>query len=380
MSRKIAFLKWGTFSHINASVSVMLRQHFLEYEVQVIDVTELLPRNHTAKLSDAFQILKYYGRDILRRRRSFAECKFRTPYMFAQIKKQVQKRLSRDLSHFAFSFQTQSLYDASIPGLHHFVYTDHTHLANLYYPGFERSRLFARAWIELEASIYRNATRTFTMSRHVQHSLLEHYHCAPERTACVFAGSNIDSAPTPLQNDNYSNQRILFAGMDWERKGGPVLAAAFEIVQQQHPNARLTIVGCSPQLELRNCEIVGPVPIEQMKNYYAQASVFCLPTLLEPFGIVFIESLLNKIPVVATNLGALPDIVENGKSGYLVEPNNSFELARALGKLLSNPRKCSQFGENGYRTVSERYSWNATGKRIRQEIQYAMRDANTKAD
>jgi glycosyltransferase involved in cell wall biosynthesis len=161
--------------------------------------------------------------------------------------------------------------------------------------------------------------------------------------------------------DNYRNQRILFVGVDWERKGGPELAAAFKIVQQRHPNARLTIVGCSPQLELRNCEIVGRVPIEQMKNYYAQASVFCMPTRLEPFGIVFVESLLNKIPIVATNLGALPDIVENGKSGYLVEPNNAAELARALGELLSNAEKCSRFGEYGYRAVLERYSWDATG-------------------
>src|SRR5262249_32931897 len=171
-----------------------------------------------------------------------------------------------------------------------------------------------------------------------------------------------------------------FAGVDWERKGGPCPVSAFKIVQQKHPCARLTIVGCSPQLELHNCEIVGQIPLEQMKNYYAQTSVFCLPTLLEPFGIVFIESFLYKIPIVATNLGALPDIVENGKSGYLVEPNNPSELAHALDELLSDPSKCCKFGENGYRTVLERYSWNATGKRIRQEIQAAPREANVKAN
>lgn len=186
--------------------------------------------------------------------------------------------------------------------------------------------------------------------------------------------SNITDPLVPLQNDNYRNQRILFAGVDWERKGGPDLVAAFKIVQQRLPHARLTIVGCSPQLELRNCDIVGWVPLEQMKNYYAQASVFCLPTLLEPFGIVFVELLLNKIPIVATNLGALPDIVENGKSGYLVEPNNSVELARALCELLSDAGKCSRFGSCGYQAVVERYSWNSTGKRIRQEILAGMRE------
>jgi glycosyltransferase involved in cell wall biosynthesis len=372
MPKKIAFIKLGSFSQINASVGTMLSRHFPEYEVEVTDVEDLLGRNRTAELFNSLHILKYYGRDILRRRRSFQECYYRTPYMFARIGWLVQKRLGRNLSSYAFSFQTQSLYDASIPELPHFVYTDHTHLANLYYPGFDRFKVFARAWIDLEGSLYRNAARNFTMSRHVQRSLLEHYHCAPGRVVCVFAGSNADSLPPPLQNDNYRNQQILFVGVNWERKGGPDLAAAFKIVQQRQPNARLTIVGCSPRLELRNCEIVGRVPLEQMKNYYAQASVFCLPTLLEPFGIVFVESFLNKVPVVATNLGALPDIVEDGKSGYLVEPNNPVELARALGGLLSDAEKCRRFGEYGHRAVLERYSWDAVGNGIRQEIQTAL--------
>jgi hypothetical protein len=209
MPKKVAFIKIGSFSHINASVGTMLRQHFAECEVEVIDVEELLGRNQAAELCDAFHILKYYGFDILRRRRSFQECNYRTPYMFARIRGLVQKRLGRNLSPYAFSFQTQSLYDASLAGLSHFVYTDHTHLANLYYPGFDRSKLFARAWIDLEASLYRNAARNFTMSRHVQHSLLEHYHCAPERVSCVFAGSNANSRPIPLQNDaDSTSQRI----------------------------------------------------------------------------------------------------------------------------------------------------------------------------
>ena len=289
MPKKIAFVKLGSFSHINASVGAILRQQFSGYEVEVIDVNEVLGRNEITAFFNALNVLKYYGRDIQCRRRTFRECKYRTPYMFARIRTRMQKRLGRDLSSYAFSFQTQSLFDASVPGLPHFVYIDHTHLANLYYPGFDRSKLYAQAWVDLEASIYHNATRIFTMSKHVQRSLLEHYHCSPERASCVFAGSNIDILPVPAQNDNYCNQQILFAGVDWERKGGPNLVAAFKMVLLQHPNAKLTIVGCSPRLELRNCNIVGRVPLEQMRNYYAQASVFCLPSLVEPFGIVFVE-------------------------------------------------------------------------------------------
>ena len=63
------------------------------------------------------------------------------------------------------------------------------------------------------------------------------------------------------------------------------------------------------------------------------------------------EALQNKLPVVATTIGAVPELVENGRSGYLVAPNNPDELARALGDLLSDAEKCCRFGEYGYRAV-----------------------------
>jgi glycosyltransferase involved in cell wall biosynthesis len=372
MTKKIAFIKFGDFSHVNARVGPSLRQYFPEYELEVIDVMELLGRNRAARFFNSLHILRYYGSDLLSGRRSFETCYFRTPYMFHRIRNRMRQRLDRNLARYAFSFQTQSLYDASVPGLPHFVYTDHTHLTNLYYPGFDRSQLFAQAWINNEASLYRNAARTFTMSQHVRRSLLEHYHCNPERVSCVFAGSNLVGPLSPLQNANYRNQRILFAGIDWTRKGGPDLVAALNTLRQQHPNVRLTIAGCSPQLDLANCDIVGWVPIERMNQYYAQASIFCLPTRLEPFGIAIVEALQNKLPVVATTIGALPELVENGRSGYLVAPNNPDELARALGELLSDPEKCRRFGEYGCRAVAERYSWDAVGRRLRQEIEAAI--------
>jgi len=106
-----------------------------------------------------------------------------------------------------------------------------------------------------------------------------------------------------------------------------------------------------------------------VKDYYARSSIFCLPTRLEPFGIVFVESLLNKIPIVATNIGALPDIVEDGKSGRLVASHQVGELAAALLELLADPEKCRRFGEYGHQAVRERYSWDAVGARIRTEIE-----------
>ena len=99
-----------------------------------------------------------------------------------------------------------------------------------------------------------------------------------------------------------------------------------------------------------------------------QASVFCVPTTLEPFGIVFLEAMAHKLPVVATNIGAIPDFVVEDRNGYLVEPNNSEQLSEKIIYLISSPIKCKAFGEFGHRLFWERYTWEKTGIRIRENI------------
>ena len=71
------------------------------------------------------------------------------------------------------------------------------------------------------------------------------------------------------------------------------MVEAFRRVLQTHPDARLAVVGCSPSVNVPNCEIVGRVPVDKVAGYYPRASVRCLPSRLEPFGIVCIEAYLH---------------------------------------------------------------------------------------
>ncbi|HXW01002.1 MAG TPA: glycosyltransferase family 4 protein, partial [Anaerolineae bacterium] len=203
----------------------------------------------------------------------------------------------------------------------------------------------------------------------ITRSLLEQYDCPPERVVCVYAGSNVEtSRADKLDNQGYSNKNILFVGLDWERKGGPVLVEAFRKVLEIDPEASLTIVGCTPQVELPNCKVVGRVSLQEVGAYYRQASVFCLPTILEPFGIVFVEALSYRLPIVATDVGAIPDFVINGVNGYLVRPAQVEPLAECLIELIGNPDKCRTFGECGWVIATERYTWDKVGEKMRENI------------
>jgi glycosyltransferase involved in cell wall biosynthesis len=366
---KIAFIKRGLFSYSNLRTAEQLRLQFPEYDLEEIDIEVEILRHQRGVVARNFaSIVSRYWRELLTKRQTIRLCFYRTPYIFQQIKELLRARLEPRRHEYAFTIQTQSLYDASIPGLPHFVYTDHTHLTNLTYPGFPREELFAREWIDLEQGIYRNADHVFVMSEHVRASLRQQYGLAPERATCVYAGSNIDPSPIPLENGDYTNQTIIFIGIDWERKGGATLLKAFEEVLIELPKAKLVIVGGNPPVDHPQIEVVGRAQREAVKSHLTRASVFCLPTRIEPFGIAVVEAFFHHLPVVVSNIGAMPDLVRDGESGHLVAPDDPKALAKALLDLLSDPAKCRRFGEAGYRTVAERYTWEAVGRRLRAGI------------
>jgi glycosyltransferase involved in cell wall biosynthesis len=364
MANRCAFIRRSSHP-INDSIIRILSEQFPNYEIDVINVAELLKKRKALLLANMFFVFKEYGLEILARRKDIRDCFWRTPFIFRAIKRLVSVILSRE--QYKFSIQNQSMFDGSREGLPHYVYTDHTHLANLRYPGFERRNLYSQKWIEMERDIYHNAVINFTRSNYATESIVQDYGCPPDKVVCVYAGSNIRT--DYIENkEKYQTKNILFVGIDWERKGGPDLVEAFKLILEVHPDARLTIVGSSPKLNIPNCDVVGRVATENMSYYYENASVFCLPTKLEPLGIAFLEALTHRLPIVATDIASIPDFVLNGQTGYLVKNGDIENLSKVLIELVGNPEKCRTLGENGRRLVIEKYNWEKVGAEMARNI------------
>lgn len=361
--KNAAFVKIDEFSHVNNNILHQLKANFPEYNFKVIDIFQ----NIVSKKILAFHCMLEYGYDILSFRKSIRQSFLNTGFFFRKVKEYMKDISTKEA--FGFTFQTQSLFDASIQGIPHFIYTDHTHKENLRYPGFDKRHYFGNKWIELETCIYRNASMNFTMSSNISRSIIEDYSCENEKVRCVYCGANIGMiTPENFDKSKYSKRNILFVGLDWKRKGGPVLIEAFKRVLKVIPDATLTIVGSSPALDLPGCSVIGNIPVTDVLNYYNKASVFCMPTIIEPFGIVFIEAMSMKLPVIGTNIGAIPDFIANGVNGYMVEPGDPQSLADRLIELLVDPEKCRRFGEAGYSLFLERYTWEKTGLKISNSI------------
>jgi glycosyltransferase involved in cell wall biosynthesis len=363
---KIAFIKQGTASNVNASVADMLTQTFPEHWVDVIDTGDW--RDTIAyKPLNRLGVYKEFARLIFSRGKAARDCLPLTRYYYDHFRRSLIEYLTQE--KYAFTFQTESLFDASVPGIPHFVYTPYVNRANLQQPGFDRRDLMPPSWIDLETRIFRNAARVFTFSRYVSRCIVEEYGCPAEKVICVGAGGHarpeLEETADPAR---YARRHIVFVGRIWQQKGGPALVEAFKRVLCIHPDARLTIVGCSPSVNVPNCHVAGKVTLPETNRYYQEASIFCLPTTLDAFPIAFIEAMSHQLPVIGTSIGGIPDFVEEGRNGYLVRPYDVETLAAKLIELLGDPARCRTMGARSYELVRERFNWKQVGATIRHHI------------
>ena len=367
----------STYIHPSGdSVGRMLRGAFPEFRFETFSILNIVKEQRRWLDPNLWHMLREYGTGITRGLIPARTRYFQTTYLFERIRDELRRRI--DPARHVFSFQMQSQYDTSSGAVPHFIYTDHTHLSNLASPYFDRRLLRPKRWIALERTIYQNATRIFTRSSDVSADLVNLYDVEPQKVSCVYTGSNVHVSPEVAPTrPPYGARRILFVGGDWERKGGPVLVEAFRRVREELPDAQLTVIGCNPIVDVPGCTVLGQVWLDDVSAHYGSASVFCLPTRLEPFGIAFVEAMMHRLPIVATRTGAVPDMVEEGVNGRLVETGDSEGLAQALLEVLRDEAIARAYGEASHRRAVERYTWERVGQRMREAILPTLVSENT---
>lgn len=163
---------------------------------------------------------------------------------------------------------------------------------------------------------------------------------------------------------------ILFFGSLVPYKGPDILLKAFKLIKKDFPEVKLIFAGrgqmfdelleMSKKMGLEEDVTFTGFVDEKLKPLYFKASdIFCLPstTMAESFGIVNLEAMASGIPIVASNLGGIPDIVQDGENGLLAEPCNYRSLADALKQLIINEDIRKIMGAKG-RNFAMNYSWD----------------------
>lgn len=106
--------------------------------------------------------------------------------------------------------------------------------------------------------------------------------------------------------------------------------------------------------------------------FWKDADIFVFPTLNETFGLVAVEAMEYEIPVVASAEGGIPDIIDNGNSGYTVEKNNPMALASAIELLIKEPELCNSMGKAGRKLFEDKFTEKVFEKRMRECLNDAV--------
>jgi glycosyltransferase involved in cell wall biosynthesis len=104
-------------------------------------------------------------------------------------------------------------------------------------------------------------------------------------------------------------------------------------------------------------EFVGEIPAGGIPDFMRRLTLLAMPSLSESFGVVAVEASACGLPVIASRVGGVPEVVRDGETGLLVEPRNVEGLARALDSLLSDPALCERLGRAGREHVERHYEW-----------------------
>jgi len=354
-SARLAFVTLGPIEGTVSSILERLRAEFPDLDIDHVDIGSWAKSHRLLIATNLLMVLAERGPGIFLDRRRLWGAFYRTSFMFRSIRRLMRRRQAAGT--YSFSLQRHSLFDASMPGVPHFVYTDHTELVRRRYADYDSRTAPPDAWLRRERQIYDSASVVFTMSDHVRASLIEQYGLSSDRVKCVGAGSNVVIDERTFTEPNFAGDIVLFVGRDWERKGGPDLIAAFRRVREHVADASLLIAGCSPDVNGPGITVLGDQTAAQLTRRFSESAVFCMPTRVEPFGIAFVEAAAHGLPVVGTTVGAVPDIVREGETGYLHPPHDVDGLTGSLIALLTNPERCRMMGRAGREYVKERYTW-----------------------
>ena len=227
--------------------------------------------------------------------------------------------------------------------------------------------------LQLENSGLAHANLVLVNSLAVRQELAER-EIPVNRIRVVPNGVDLSTFHPPTQERSPEDKTILFAGRLVPQKGVEVLLKAFGVALGRIPDLRLVIAG-DGDLELHlkrltyhlgfphRVSFVGWQTGQALVEQYQKASLVVMPSYYEPFGIVALEAMACGCPVLASRVGGLEEIIQDGLQGYLVPAGDYLLLAQRIVDMFLHPDRRLQMGRAAYQHAQQ-YAWQLIGETL----------------
>jgi glycosyltransferase involved in cell wall biosynthesis len=236
-----------------------------------------------------------------------------------------------------------------------------------------------------EERMLERSDRIIAVSDFTKRELLQYYKVKEAKIRVIHNGVDVDKFKPAVDKRKAKEELgfkpedkvILSVGRLYARKGLFTLIESMALVTRKFRNAKFIIAGKGLSNEMKklvdyatklgvedNIVFTGYFPDKKLPRLYQAADIFAFSTFYENLPFAVLEALSTGLPVVTTNVGGIPEMIESGKNGFLVEPANSRELADRIMFCLEDPAAASEMGLLARETIEKHFDWRLIVKKV----------------
>jgi len=244
-----------------------------------------------------------------------------------------------------------------------------------------------------EKKMLERSNKIIAVSDFTRRELLQYYKVKEDKIRVIHNGVDVDKfkpAADKLKAKaevgfNPEDKAILSVGRLYARKGLFTLIESMALVTRKFKNAKFIIAGKGLSNEMKklvsyaaklgvkdNIVFTGYFPDKKLPRLYQAADVFAFSTFYENLPFAVLEALSTGLPVVTTNVGGIPEMIDSGKNGFLVQPFNAKELSDRVLYFLEHPAEADEMGFLARKIILERFDWRFIVKKVLKVYEEAL--------
>ena len=305
-------------------------------------------------------------------------------YFSKQLEKDLKKR-PVDVLFVSASSQMIAYLETNIP----IIYMTDATFRQLqgYYPSFSNLAAYnIRQGIELDKTAFQKTAHCMLASEWNKDSAVNDYGIDANKISVIPCGANLDKVPAMTDlNLNASGQcRLLFLGVEWDRKGGDIALETFRLLKQRGTNPQLHIIGCVPPHDLSAETAITVIPFldkndpeqfQQLQKIFFQTDFLLLPTRAECAGVVFSESSAYGIPSITTNTGGVSTYVKDGINGFALPFDaGAGSYVQKIEQLVSDQPAMQNLKLSSRKYYDEKLDWDFWGRQFQQITERLLKE------